>query len=94
MCVEPCHDVPCAVYSIDMRWPFAASVPVDSDSPCEVVPSFEGPEARRENTCRGVAFHIACLDGLVEGAVVLPSRLVLMESSRTRAEGDPLWGLR
>ena len=66
-------------------------MPVDFDSPCGVVPSFEGPEVRRVSTCRGVVSRIAYLDGLVEGEVVLPSRLVLMESSRNRVEEDPLW---
>ena len=64
---------------------------VDSDSPCEVVPSHEGPEARKVSTCRGVVCHTAYLDGPVEGEVVLPSRLVLMESSRNPVEEDPFW---
>ena len=65
-------------------------MPVDSDSPCEVVPYFEDPEARRENTYRGVAMRIAYLDGLVEVEVESPSRQVLMESFRNQAEEGPL----
>ena len=87
---EPRANVPCVVYSIDTRWPFAALVPVDSDSPCEVVPSFEDPGARREHTCRGEVFRIAYLDGLVEEEVVSPSRLVLRENFRSPVEEDPL----
>ena len=83
-------DVPCAVYNIDTRWPFAAWAPADSDSPCEVVPSFEDPGARRVHTCHGEVLRIACLDGLVEGEVVLPSRLVSMENFRNRGEEEPL----
>ena len=86
---QPRLDVPCAVYSIDTRWPFAASVPVDSDRPYEVDPSFEGP-AHRVNTSREGVYRIACLDGLAEVEVVSPSRLVLMESFRSPVEEDPL----
>lgn len=57
-------DIPCAVCNNDTRWPFAASVPADSDSPCEVVPLFEGPGGRRVRTCHGEALRIACLGGL------------------------------
>lgn len=87
---ETSHDVPCAAYNSDTRWPSAASVPVDSDSPCEVVPSLEDPEARKENTYRGVALRIACLDGPVEVEVELPSRQVLMENFRSPVAEDPL----
>lgn len=88
--IGPRHDVPCAVYNIDTRWPSAASVPVDSDSPCEVVPWLEDRVVRRENTCRGAALRIACLDGLVGEEVESPSRQVLMENFRNQVEEDPL----
>lgn len=83
-------DLPCAVYNIDTRWPFAASVPVDSDSPCEVVPSLEDLEAHRESTYRGRVLHIAYLDGLVGVEVELPSRRVLMVNFRRQVAEDPL----
>lgn len=83
-------DLPCAVCNIDTRWLFAASVPVDSDIPCEVAPSFGDPEVRKGNTYHGVAWRIACLDGLVEVEVELPSRQVLMENFRSQVEEDPV----
>ena len=88
--VEARLDVPCAVYNIDTRLPFAASEPADSDNSCEVVPLFEGPGARRGHTCRGEAWRIAYLDGPAGVEVVLPSRLVLMENFRKWVEEDPL----
>ena len=63
-------DIPCAVYNIDTRWPFAASVPADSDSSSEVVPSSEDLEAHMVRTCRGEALRTACLDGLAGVEVV------------------------
>lgn len=88
--VEARLDVPCAVYNIDTRLPFAASEPAGSGSPCEVVPLFEGPGARMGHTCRVEVWHIAYLDGLAGVEVVLPSRLVLMENFRKWVEEDPL----
>lgn len=86
---ESHHDIPCAAYNIDMRWPSAASALVDFDSPCEVVPYFED-RARRENTYHGVALDNACRDGPVEGEVELPSRRVLMENFRRQVGEVPV----
>ena len=65
-------------------------MPVDSDSPYEVVPSPGDPAAHRENTYRGVALRIAYRDGLVGVEVGLPSRPVLMENFRNQVEEDPV----
>ena len=45
------------------------------------------------HTCHGEVLRIACLDGLVEVEVVLPSRLVSMENLRNRGEEEPLSSL-
>ena len=44
-------DVPCAVCSIDTRWPFSALVPADSGTPYAVAGHLLDL-AGRENTCR------------------------------------------
>ena len=90
ICIEPRFDVPCVVYNIDTRWPSSAWVPVDSDSPCEVAPWSEDPEAHRESTYHEVASRIAYRGDLVEGEVESPSRQVLMENFRNRVEEGPL----